>query len=249
MDSTWTKRRHRAGSLLAWVFRSGRRAFQTVVAPGVRASLSAFPRPTSPIAEPWELSIAALVGQHRKVPSIAAKLLRRLDQFGRVTIGPDRVGFDDKTVTWRKVIEIRTYATTDVVPSVVLDREIDRIREIFPPIPGRKWMVTKAANGMLTLIIAVAGHPPWQAQLPMLPCEIVYRNVLGRRATLPAGLFAAIVLAAIPEASHSLITTARTRSIPVRTMTGQTGATRIMRAEQARKTMARFGVRARSVQL
>jgi hypothetical protein len=192
------------------------------------------------------LSIASLVGNHPKVPSIAARLLHRLDQFGRVMIGPGRVGFDDKSVRWNKVIEIRTYATTDLVPSVVVDREIDRIREMFPPIPGRKWMVTKVANGLVVLTIAVVGRPPSQVDsLPTLPCEILYKNMLGRRATLSAGLFAAIILATIPEASDSLITTARTRSIPVRTMTDAAGATRTVRAERARQRMARFGVRLR----
>jgi hypothetical protein len=210
----------------------------------MRAMLAAVPRPASPIAQPWELSIATLIGSHPRVPSIAAKLLRRLDRFGRVSIRPDRVGFDDKTIRWSRVIEVRTYTTTGLVPHVVIDREVERIREMFPPVPGRRWLVRKAAEGLLTVVMAGAGQRLRHAAIvPMLPCEIVYRNVFGRRVELPAGLFAAAMMAAIPEAGHSLTTTARALAIPVQTMTDAAGAARAVRAERLRQKAAPVAVR------
>jgi hypothetical protein len=162
-----------------------------------------------------------------------------LDKYGRVTIGPDRVGFDDKAIKWNKVVEIRCYPTTNLVPSVVVAREVDRIREAFPPIPGRRWLVTKAANSLVTVGMAFAS-PRWPAdRAPMLPCQIVYRNLFGRRAQRSAGLFAAVVLAGIPEAASSLIATAHARSVAVRPMPDPESVGRAARAEQVRRWVAR----------
>lgn len=232
----------KAVSVLARALMAGWAAFRAMSNDSwAWATLRDLPRPASPIVEPWELSIGTLICRHPKVPSVAARLLRRLDQFGRVMIGPDRIGFDDKTVRWAKVIEIRTYVAACPVPSVVVNREIDRIRELLPPVPGRKRILTKAVDGLMILMLAAAGSPERSAHsIRTLPCEIVYRNRLGRRATLPAGLFAAIILAAIPEAALSLTTTAQIRAIPVRAMTDDAGATRAERARKLRRKSARF---------
>ena len=219
-----TRRRSRpAFGVFRW---SLRLAARMVRASAVRA-VAAVPRPTSPVAEPWELSIATMVRALPGVPSIAAWPLRRLDKFARVAIGPDRVGFDGKTVRWRRVVEVRLYPRRGPVPAVVIDREVARLSDVLPPVPGRKWMVAKAARTVVAANTLFA-HPAGATTGPV-PCEILYRGIFGRSAHLRAGLFAAMMLNAIPEASHSLITTAQANAIPIRTIPSPPGQTRAAR--------------------
>jgi hypothetical protein len=181
--------------------------------------LASVPRPTEPLTGPWSVSIATLVGSHPKVPSIIARrLLRRMDKFGRISLGPAGVGFDDKTIRWNRILEIRAYPAANYIPpSVVIDRESDRFRELLPPIPGRRWIVGKVAFGAVTVLTALFRRPQqFMGTVPLLPCEIVYRNVFGRRSRLSAGLFAATILTAIPEARNSLLAMAADRGIPLR---------------------------------
>jgi hypothetical protein len=198
------------------------------------------------MTRPWDVSIATLVSSHPKVPSITGRLLRRFDRFGSVTIGPDQVGFDLKTIRWDRVIEIRVHPTANLVPAVVLTREADRIRAMLPPIPGRRWMVRKVASGLLAGVMALSRRPQWPTDTAaMLPCEIVYRNVIGRRASLSAGLFALIVMAMIPEASDSLLRVAEGRLIPVRAVGDRAGGARAARAHRARRIAAQAMARVR----
>jgi hypothetical protein len=207
---------------------------------------AAVPRPSERLTKPWKLSLATLVRSHPRVPSIAGRLLRRFDTFGSVMIGPRRVGFDEKTIPWNRVIEIRVHTTTTLVPPVVLAREADRVRALLPPIPGRRWMVRKIARALLTVVTAFAPSPRWTGRTAvMLPCEIVYRTVLGRRASLSAGLFAAIVLAAIPEASQSLLTMAQARLIPVRAVSDRIGDRRAARTHRVGRLAAHAMTRLR----
>ena len=210
-----------------------------VVAPAGRSMLSAVPRPSGLLTNTWEVSIATLVGSHPRVPSITGRLLHRFDKFGSVIIGPKRVGFDEKTIPWSRVIEIRVHTTTNLIPPVVLTREADRMRELLPPIPGRRWIVRNLADAMLTVAMAFIQRPQWTEQTAaVIPCEIVYRTVLGRRGSLSAGVFAAVVLAAIPEASQSLLTMAQAHLIPIRVVPDRAGAARAARAHRVRRIAA-----------
>jgi hypothetical protein len=219
-----------------------------IVAPAGRTMFASVPVPSATLAEPWQVSIATLVSSHPHVPSIAGRLLRRLDKFGSVTIGPARVGFDGRTVRWNRILEIRAYPTANhVPPSVVIDRESDRVREILPPIPGRRWIVRKVADAAVTMLAAFTRPSgPSTQTVPLLPCEIVYRNVFGRRASLPAGLFAATVLTLIPEASSSLITLAADRGIPVRGTRDQASERRAARSHHVRRIATRATTRIRT---
>jgi hypothetical protein len=207
---------------------------------------AAVPRPSEQLTKPWKLSLATLFSSHPRVPSIAGRLLRRFDKFGSVMIGPKRVGFDEKKIPWNRVIEIRVHTATNLVPPVVLAREADRVRELLPPIPGRRWLVRKVARALHTVVMAFATPPRWTERTAvMLPCEIVYRTVLGRRASRSAGLFAALVLAAIPEASQSLLTMAQARRIPVRAVTDRIGDRHTASAHRVRRLAAHAMARVR----
>src|SRR5574342_1068929 len=89
--------------------------------------LASMPRPASPVAQRWELSLATVVGRHPRVPRLVARGLRRFDKYGRVVITPDRVGFDGKTVRWSRVIEVRVCPTAGPPPQPVLQREVARV--------------------------------------------------------------------------------------------------------------------------
>lgn len=218
-----------------------------VVVPVGREMFAAVPRPSPQLTEAWSVSIASLVSSHPKVPSIAGRLLRRLNKFGSVTIGPGGVGFDDKTIRWHRVIEIRAYPAADFIPpSVVIDRECDRLREMFPPIPGRRWIVRKVASAAVTVLTALTPVSRQSVPPVLLPCEITYRTVLGRRATLSAGLFGATVLALMPEAGNSLLTLAADRGIPVRAMRDGAAEMRTARSQHVRRIAARAATRVRT---
>lgn len=197
-----------------------------------RRALAALPPPPVPVTEPWEVSVAALIGRHPRVPGPAVRLLHLLDGLGQVAVGPDRVGFDGEDTAWEKVQEIRLHSTRDLLPDVVVEKEVDRIREFLPPVPGRKWVVTRAVEGLLTLVLAAAEAAEREDRL--LPCEIVHRGLLGRPKQLGGGLFAAAVLASVPAASASILATAKARGIPVVTV-GPSGV-RADRAQRLRVT-------------
>jgi hypothetical protein len=227
--------------------------FRSLVRLGVRIAehigrtmLASVPRPSEAVTEPWRVSIATVVSSHPKVPSITGRFLRRLDKYGSVRIGPAAVGFDDKTIRWNRVIEIRAYPAANFPPSVVVDRESDRVREMLPPIPGRRWIVRTVAGGLVTVATAYARGPlrPMDTSV-LLPCEIVYRNVFGRRASVSAGLFAAIVLTLIPESSNSLLATADARGIPVRGMPDHSSEMRAARSHRVRRIAAYAATRIR----
>jgi hypothetical protein len=150
------------------------------------------------------------------------------------------VGFDDKTIRWTRIIEIHAYPAANYIPpSVVIDRESDRVRELLPPIPGRRWIIRRVANGAVTLMTAFTRHPQSSADtMPLLPCEIVYRNVFGRRSNLSAGVFAATVLTVIPDATDSLLTMAANRGVPVRAMPDNAGTMRAARSDGVRRFAA-----------
>ncbi|WP_099901356.1 hypothetical protein [Streptomyces sp. TLI_171] len=178
-----------------------------------RRALETHPKPAVPPAEPWEVSLAGLVGRLPHVPGPAVRLLHLLDGLGQVAVGPEEVGFDGESVAWGKVLEIRCHSTVDLLPEVVVDREVDRIREFLPPVPGRKWLVTKAAEALLT--VALAATAAAERQERSLPCEIVAKNLIGRPKGLPGGLFAASVLTLVPEAGEAILAAAKERGVKV----------------------------------
>jgi hypothetical protein len=226
------------------VFRVGVR----IAVPAVQTMLAHVQRPPVVLTEPWHVSIATLVSAHPKVPSIAARPLRRFDKFGSVTIGPARVGFDGKTIRWNRIIEIRTYPNASYIPpSVVINRESDRVREMLPPIPGRRRIVRAVAGGAVTVLSAFTPQPRQSPETaPLLPCEIVYRNVVGRRTSLSAGLFAATVLTQIPEASNSLLTMAAGHNVPVRAVPDGVSARRAARSDRVQGIAVKAATRFRT---
>ncbi|MFE9429126.1 hypothetical protein ACFYNO_39975 [Kitasatospora sp. NPDC006697] len=173
--------------------------------------------PAVPAAEPWRMSIGVLLGRHPKTPALAHKALGLLDRFGAVQVGPAGVGFDGEEIPWEKVVEIRTRNAFEVLTIQALEQEVDRLRQLFPPVPGRKWVVTKAAEAIATLVLAALERGSVDQRLDELvvPVEVVHKGLLGRQRVQLGGLFAAATLAVVDPAARSIVESARQRGVPV----------------------------------
>lgn len=197
------------------VLRGTRRAAQGEWA---YAALTSIDPPAVPALEPWKISIGALLLRHPQIPQLAHKALGLLDGFGAVHIGPDAVGFDGEEIAWDKVIEIRTRNAFEVMTTQALEHEVDRLRQFLPPVPGRKWVVTKAAEAIATVVLAALERGSVDQRLDELdvPVEIVHRGLMGRHRVRTGGLFAAASLVVVDQLNASLLATAQKRGIPVR---------------------------------
>ncbi|KUJ69856.1 hypothetical protein ACZ90_08690 [Streptomyces albus subsp. albus] len=182
----------------------------------VLRALTTLPAPAAPAAEEWEFSLGALVCHHERVPAVTAKALRSLDSLGAVRFGPESVGFDGEDIPWDKVVRIQLHNGFAAMTTDALDNEIDRIRELLPPIPGRKWAVTKLVDGLASVVLASLEKAADQRlDETNVACEIVYRGRLGREKTLRANLFSTALLAHEVDVAHSLVVTAQSMGVTV----------------------------------
>lgn len=192
-----------------------------------------FPPPSPYLMEPWEVSLAALVDKVPHVPDIAVKALGLLDGFGAVHIGPQKLGFDGEEIEWDKVVCLRTRRVSDLISGAVLESEVDRLRKYLPPVPGRKWAVTKAVD-LLVLLCLVALEDQFEVAMGIVDgargfddaaeqvtrdgrvvSEIVYRGWVRNEKELQAGVLASAVLGQVRGADHCLREMAAARGIPV----------------------------------
>lgn len=180
-----------------------------------RALASVTP-PAVPVGEPWKVSVGTLLGRHPRTPSLVRKALGLLDGFGAVELSQRRLGFDGEAIDWDKVIEIRTRNAFEVLTTSALEHDINRLREFLPPVPGRKWAVTKAAEALTTVMLgALEEDAVGRLDGLALPSQIVYRGLLGRERTLSGGSFAVASLVIVEAARGSLLATAEQHGVPV----------------------------------
>lgn len=213
------------------------------------AALASWEPPQVPATEPWKLSVGALVGRHRRTPGVVRKALGLLDGFGAVAVGPEGVGFDGDDIEWDKVEEIRTRTAYEMLTTQALDREVDRLREFLPPVPGRKWVVTKATEVLTTVVLAALeqGSEDQLGELTV-PSEIVYRGLLGRRRTLSGGLFAVAVLTVVRQAGRSVLATAEEHDVKITEAEPLPEADRAQRTETLRRRTDAISQRLRALQ-
>lgn len=177
--------------------------------------LDGIPPPSAPISEPWELSIGGIVRRGHEVPSIAGKALGLLDRFGALRLRPESVGFDDQDVEWSRLVEVRIRPIAEVLSQNALNREIERVRKLLPPVPGRKWVLTKlgASLGELTRDAMTRVNPEGCSRTVV--SELVYRGSLGRTRQITGGVIVSAILAAMPAANNSILVTAQSHAIAV----------------------------------
>lgn len=172
--------------------------------------------PSAPATVTWEYSLGVLICLHPRVPAATAKLLSALDGLGAVRFGPDDVGFDGENVPWEKVTGLRLHDAFTVMTTDGLDTEIDRVRDVLPPVPGRKWVVSKAVEAAATVALAsLEQAAARRLDAVDVACEITYKGLLGRQKTISASLFATALLAQHPEVAQSLVATAVAHGVPV----------------------------------
>lgn len=225
---------------------AGRRAFVKAPTAGwARELLARLPRPEAPATGTWTLSVGALIAMHPRVPSGAGKLLSPLRRFGEVTVGPEEVGFDGERVTWKNVVEVRMRGVVPLLLDGAVEKEIERFRGLLPPVPGRKWIVARAAEVLLTLVTAALGRV--EDRGPQVPCEIVYRTPLRRSRQLSAGFLGTAIMAALPEAAQSIVATAKARGIPVVSASSEALTVRVDRAERLRESSTALLARMRAL--
>ncbi|MFF5126777.1 hypothetical protein ACFY41_07515 [Streptomyces syringium] len=182
----------------------------------VLSVLRSLPAPAAPTHEPWEFSLGALICRHPRVPAITAKALRPLDGIGALRFGPESVGFDGEDIPWSKVVGLQLHDAFSAMTTEALDAEIDRIRDLLPPLPGRKWVVTKVVEGLASVMLAALEQAAEQRlETVAVACEITYRGAFGKQKTLRANMFTTALLAQQAEVMHSLVLTAQAHGVPV----------------------------------
>ncbi|GAA4616582.1 hypothetical protein GCM10023195_73770 [Actinoallomurus liliacearum] len=184
----------------------------------VMEQLRSVPPPVLPLTEEWRLSIGALITRHPKAPALIGKLLSPLDSFGAIAVGPKEIGFDGDEVEWERVLEIRTRMVGELAAGAVWDFAIDDLRNRLPPVPGRKWAVTKVLQIVMAMSVdledRIEDDP--QGELPdRVACEIVYRGRIRKEKTVTAGLFSSLALCMMPQVGEALAQSAAERGIPV----------------------------------
>lgn len=178
--------------------------------------LRSLPAPAAHEHQEWEFSLGALVCRHPRVPAVTAKALRPLDAIGALRFGPESVGFDGEDIPWSKVVHLQLHDAFSAMTTEALDAEIDRIRDLLPMVPGRKWLVTKVVEGLASVMLAALEQAADQRlETVAVACEITYRGALGMKKTLHANLFTTALLAQQAEVMHSLVLTAQANGVPV----------------------------------
>jgi hypothetical protein len=228
------------------VSRTGRQAYeQAGDAQWARDLLGKLPRPAAPVAEPWSLSIGSLVGQHPQVPAAVPRLLNPLRRVGELAISPGEVGFDGERVPWGRVTQIRTRTALAMFLDAAVEQEIERIRAVLPPVPGRKWAAAKVADLLGTLLLAAAGQ--FEGPDLQIPCEIGYKSAMRRDRQMTTGLIGAAIMAGVPEVGMSIEATARARGIPILPAARGDLSARTDKAERLREVSASLASRLRAI--
>lgn len=233
---TLRQRLTEAGSTVAGAGAAARGALGTRLPPvpdeaTVQAWLSRLPVPTTPATATWTLSIGALLGQVGSIPPLAVKALGLLDRFGRVSVGPDKLGIDGDDVQWRSMTAIRTTPVTAMLGRRLVLDELKRIKGLVSPMPGRSIVLAQAGTVLGGLLgRALAGEA--------MPCRDIVSAVectgrLGRQRTVQLGLAGSLVLMALPEVDRSIRATAELHRIPV--MSSPTGAADPVSADSFRR--------------
>lgn len=130
-------------------------SFEGLVAEWVRRAIDAYPRPSYPLEQEWDVSVQGLVRLIPYVPRFATAPFALLDRFGAVTVGPERVGLDGKDVDWDRVVEVRTAPAWTCLSAEALEANLAQYVVALPPLPGRSWVLRKIGELLFSLYLTV----------------------------------------------------------------------------------------------
>lgn len=179
--------------------------------------------PTLPLTQPWGLGLSDLLLTLPGLPGASAKPLRTaLDRFGHLGISPTTLTVDAVTFRWDSVRQLHTATAADVLTSTAVERELVRLGDLLPRIPGRRRLVAHVSQlimGLATGILETAldGRArPTGAQLPpAIPSTLHVAGRMGRTGEHVVGLVPALILAAVPAAATAVLDTAVLHQVPV----------------------------------
>lgn len=193
-------------------------------AAGLPELIKSIEGPRLPLLETWSIGLGQVLSGHPGLPKNLRGAVGHLDSLGRLEISPDSISFDGDEVRWEKVDEIRFGPVLEVVTSRALQHEAKRLTALFPPVPGRRWLVRQAIGALVALCLAAAGPAtdedpervgePDESAAQGIPVSIAYRGY-ARRKELSPGVFAALVAASTPSISAALAAIAQERGIKV----------------------------------
>lgn len=186
--------------------------------------------PAVPLTEPWALGIGRFLGAHPRLPRRLRSALGLLDRLGAVSLRPDAIGVDGESVPWDRVTELRLAPAVDVLTVQALEQEYARLTSRLPRIPGRRWVVARAMELVLTLVLAVTGlglrtgsTAGTEGEPDTEGDRVLSRHVLRsvrhrgrlRDGELEPGVFAALVFVKKPEVTEAAVELARRNGVRV----------------------------------
>jgi len=180
----------------------------------IRDAVTAAPAPSVPWAGPWKCTLAGILAHRPGSPLLTIRPLTLLDRFGALYLDTEQVGFDGELHDWPKVARIRLRNAFELLTTDALEQEVDRIRPLFPPIPGRKRALTFVAENMATVLLAAIDQGD-DALGNAVVGELHYRGLLGVKHIARPGLFAAALLSLRPDIGTSLLEEAERHGVPV----------------------------------
>jgi hypothetical protein len=183
-----------------------------------RALALAAPRPEVPVQSEWNAGLGHLVRATPGFPDGLSRFLGPLDKVAEVRLTPDLIAFDGRDVPWQDVAEVRLAPVADLLSAALLDKELDRLAGVLPPVPGRKWAVRRITELVTGLVVAAIESvtPALDAGEPLVvTSSVVARGRLGRRRELAPGLFAAVLCTMIPEVTAAVRDAADRHGVPV----------------------------------
>ena len=199
----------------------------------MRRSIAAAPPPTVPWANPWKCTLAGILVRRPGSPLLTVHPLTLLDRFGALHLDSEQVGFDGERHDWSTVAGVRMRDAFELLTTRALEREVDRIRLLLPPVPGRKRLLMFLARNLATVLLAALDQGE-DALSREIVGELRYRGTVpGHRRGAHPGLFAAALLSLRPDIDDALVGEARRHGVKVtpadraRGQLGHGGAERI----------------------
>ena len=195
----------------------------------MRDSIGAAPTPMVPWANPWKCTLAGILVRRPGSPLLTIHPLTLLDRFGALHLDSEQVGFDGEPHDWSKVAGLRMRDAFELLTTGALEQEVDRIRPLLPPVPGRKRVMTFLAENLATVLLAALDQGDDALGREIVGELQIRGRVPGSRRTARPGLFAAALLSLRPDINEALVGEARRHGVKV------TAADQVRRALPAGK--------------
>ena len=180
----------------------------------VRDAVAAAPAPALPWAGPWKCTLAGILVRRPGSPLLTIRPLTALDRFGALHLDTEQVGFDGEPLDWSKVSQVRLREAFELLTTDALEREVDRIRKLLPPVPGRRKALTYLAENLATVLLAALDQGE-DALGRAVAGEVHHRALLPGRHVARPGLFAAALLSLRPDFGDALTEEAARHGVSV----------------------------------